>query len=153
MIEWNARTLAQFIADCSVQRSVYEKMLALAKEQDALIASENMDGLLKLVAEKQALLRQVADIDARSVEFRAGWKEARANLSPEVIDRVERSVAQVEEVLRRLVQQEQATSALAGDARTRAGEALRQGTVAKRAAGAYVARPEPGDPRFIDKTE
>lgn len=143
-----------FVTDCSAQRTVYAEMLDLAGRQDALIGSGDLDALLELVARKQALLQKVAALDARSAAFRTVWKEARAGLDPETVARVEAAAAEVEEVLRRLVEQEKTSSALAEQARIRRHPEMKQGATAKRALGAYAApAPAPRDPRFVDKTQ
>lgn len=143
-----------FIADCSAQRAVYAEMLELARRQDVLIGSGDLDALLQLVARKQALLQKVAALDARSAAFRAAWKEARAGLDLTLVARVEAAAAEVEEILRRLVEQEKTSSALAEQARVRRHPEMKQGATAKRALGAYSGHaPAPRDPKFVDKTQ
>ncbi|MBI3099736.1 MAG: flagellar export chaperone FlgN [Planctomycetes bacterium] len=143
-----------FIRDCAAQRTLYADMLELARRQDALIGSGDLDGLLELVAKKQSLLHRVSSLDARSAAFRAVWKERRGELPAGAVERVEAAAAGVEETLRRLVEQEKNSSALAEQERVRRHPEMKQGATAKRALGAYVVRPAaPGDPRFVDKTQ
>lgn len=126
----------------------YSEMVAAAEGQKKFLASSDLDGLMALVARKQALMAEIGELEKEIAPVKERWPEVRAGLDPETVRRVEEAVGRTRKVLETLVRLEDEGRALMKDRRASTLEDLKGLMTKKKARGAYGGGA--ADARFFD---
>ena len=128
------KDVERFLDGLRRQRAKYLEMAAVAVEQRRALEASDMDGLLRVVERKRALLGEIALIDRDVAPFREGWDTLKAGADAAAAKAVEELVTSIRETLKDLVRQEdEGRAALEGMRRPPDVDALAKA----RARGAY----------------
>ena len=96
-----------FLDGLKRQHAKYREMVAVAEEQLAVVASSDVDALLRLLDRKRGIMSEIEAIEKEIAEVKVQWPEIRAGLDADLIRRVETAVAETRDVLEQLVQLEE----------------------------------------------
>lgn len=134
------------------QRSLYEQLEVLSRQQEGLVAQGAAEPLLALLAQRQQLLEGISALHAELAPFRQQWTELAGRLPEEDRRQVNGLVEQVQAMLAGILERDERDRRTLQAARGRvAGELQRLQTTAA-AAQAYRAAPRGGGAsRFTDR--
>lgn len=144
-----ARRLTELLRE---QLDVYGKVLDLGTRQTELIGSGDTEGLMQLLTSKQKLIARVGDLAKRAAPLQAACEEHADDLSPDVRDDLEQTIASLRETLAAIVKiEDEGQNALTG-ARDKAGGKIAQMQKGKLMNKAYGGgKKPPPTARFKDK--
>lgn len=134
------------------QRSVYQELDALSGEQGRLVDAGDAEPLLNLLGQRQALIDQLTQLNARVEPYRQNWPALWAQLDASTQSHIQRLIDEVQSLLDAIVQRDERDRAALSAQRDRvAGETqqLRRGAVVHRA---YGAAPSHAEPRYTDRS-
>ncbi len=131
------------------QRELYEKMVEVTREQNRRIESNEVDALLKVLENKNQLLREVGEIETGAAPLRRQWNEAHKEMDAETVKRVETGIGGTKEVLRELLKLEEEGREMMERQRGAAGDQIREIQQKRKVRNAYGQK-GPGGSRFID---
>ncbi len=131
------------------QRELYEKMVEVTREQNRRIESNEVDALLKVLENKNQLLREIGDIETGAAPLRRQWNEAHEEMDAETVKRVETGIGGTKEVLQALLKLEEEGREMMERQRGTAGDQIRQIQQKRKARNAYGQK-RPDESRFID---
>ena len=131
------------------QRELYEKMVEVTREQNRRIESNEVDALLKVLENKNQLLREIGDIEKGAAPLRRQWNEAHKEMDAETVKRVETGIGGTKEVLQALLKLEEEGREMMERQRGAAGDQIRQIQQKRKVRNAYGQK-RPGGSQFID---
>ena len=131
------------------QRELYEKMVEVTREQNRRIESNEVDALLKVLENKNQLLREIGDIETGAAPLRRQWNEAYKEMDAETVKRVEIGIGGTKEVLQSLLKLEEDGREMMERQRGTAGDQIRQIQQKRKVRNAYGQK-RPGGSQFID---
>ena len=131
------------------QRELYEKMVEVTREQNRRIESNEVDALLKVLENKNQLLREIGDIETGAAPLRRQWNEAYKEMDAETVKRVETGIGGTKEVLQALLKLEEEGREMMERQRGTAGDQIRQIQQKRKVRNAYGQK-RPGGSQFID---
>lgn len=130
------------------QVTLYGELEAMAGKQRALIAADDTTPLLKLLAQRQKLTRELQILNDRMAPFRADWPRTKEALpAPQRVE-AERLLRDVQDRLRRLLEQDERDVRLLSARKQQVGSALAGLRSGKRAVAAYRHDGGAADARF-----
>lgn len=88
------------------QRDKYREMAGVAAEQARALEASDMDGLLAVVERKRALLAETDALEKDLAPLRARWEELRAGADAALAREIEETVLATRDVLQALVKEE-----------------------------------------------
>jgi hypothetical protein len=125
------------------QAALYAKLERCASRQRPLIAQEDTAPLLSLLAERQRLSMDLAEVNARLEPVRQDWEAIRGRLSYQDRCAVECLLAEIRARLRRLIESDEEDTRLLSARKQATAQGLRATHSMGQALSAYRA---PGEP-------
>jgi hypothetical protein len=123
-----------------LQQEKYRGMVALVSAERPALSSLDVDGVLRLIERKRALLSEIDAIEAELAPIKGDWARIRAGFTPEESRELEATLDGTKRVLEELVGLEDESRALLEKRREEKSEALGGLLRMNRARGAYGAR-------------
>jgi len=140
----------RFVEELRRQRERYEQMIEATREQNRLIASSDMDGLLRVLQRKNRLLAETDEIEKRAGPLREKWKKVKDVLPPATVRGVEEEAEKTKGVLRALLSLEEEAREMMEKQKTVTGSRILEVQKKKRILDAYGKRGR-GESRFYDR--
>lgn len=135
----------------SQQESLYARLDALGDRQSELVAAEETDRLLELLAERQGIIDGIAQVDELLGPYKTRWPAVMEALPPEERERVRRRLDALSAVMGRIARRDEADRASLQQRRDSVAVELAQIGRGRGALAAYGG-PRPGaSPRFQDR--
>jgi len=132
------------------QRDGYQQLIELSSQQSQLISDGHPEQLLSLLAKRQSLIQEMADLGREIGEYQSHWPDVAVALGPDQADQARALLRDVEQLLARILEQDEQDRARLAASHQQAGRELKQAAAAPRALGAYrVASAQ--SPRFTDR--
>ncbi len=133
------------------QHELYRQLESLSAEQGRLVQSGDTEPLLALLSRRQALIDQLAQVSQRLEPYKQQWPQAWSQLEPGDRDRIGGLVRRVQEVLDRIMQQDEQDRVALSQQRQQAQQSLQRmnrGATMHRAYKQSTASPAP---RYADQ--
>lgn len=131
------------------QREKYGEVAAVAERQRALLESNDLDELLRLVERKRALIEEIDAIKRETAGLTERWAELRGTLPTEEVRKVEEVVEETRLLLEKILKIEEADRQRIEQGREGRGDELRKLHQQKKLRDAYGQKGE-GETRFLD---
>ena len=131
------RPASEMLGLLSRQVELYEQLQMLADRQRALIAAEDTQPLLKVLAQRKRLTAELAELSEGLRPFRSNWREVHASLGPEDRQAARELIGKVDDKLRQLLAGDEHDARMLKLRRQRVGEELESIDSSKRALVAY----------------
>jgi hypothetical protein len=137
------------------QAEQYAEMTALARRQVELLTESNPAALTEVLNQKQQLMTKIESGNSEIGPLKASWADDRETVDADLRARVEQAVDKVRDVLRELVELENAFREQVTGKRNQTRDEIQQvrRTNAARKAYGQPNQPQGNDPRFMDRTE
>lgn len=119
------------------QVSLYTRLEQCASRQRPLIAQEDTAPLMSLLAERQRLSVELAEVSARLEPVRRDWETLRQRFSHPERDEAEQLLAEIRERLRRLIDSDEEDARMLSARKQAAAEGLRATHSVGQALSAY----------------
>lgn len=119
------------------QHELYRDLRRLAGIQRDLIAAEDPAGLLNLLAQRQQLIAQLAEINVQLEPARADWQRVEAMLTDQQRARARDLVGQVEKLLDEILTADEADSKMLSARKEMIGRQIRATAAAAQVQAAY----------------
>lgn len=145
-----------FLTDLQEQLRLYQRMLSLNEAQHAILlegVEPDPDDLMRMVADKQDLMRQVVEHEARIKPLKADWQEGRTKLPERVQAFASKLLDELAQTVERLIAMEDETHRVLESrmATTAAGMSdLQRKAKANRAYSAYGSKERA--PKYLDRS-
>jgi flagellar biosynthesis/type III secretory pathway chaperone len=140
--------VARFLDGLRRQQERYRGMIAVVEEQTKLLSARDVDGLLALIERKRALMAEIEALEKDLAPVKERWAEVRAGLDEAARRELDEAVDRTREVLATLLRLEEEGRALMQQRRDATADELKALMTKKKARNAYGA---PGAaPRFYD---
>ena len=133
------------------QRTAYDRVLALALEQEACIGSGDTDGLMAVLGRKQKQIEAIQATDAALQPVLAAWESVREQAPAPDRERVEQALSGLRTVLQELVAVEDRSRAAAEDRRSDSGERVARLQTGKAMHKAYGQGPSTPGAHYKDR--
>ncbi|HUW83940.1 MAG TPA: flagellar export chaperone FlgN [Phycisphaerae bacterium] len=133
------------------QRDLYRELYALAHRQESLVASNDTDGLLRLLSSRQRLVDRLMDLDGSLAPIRAQSGQILATMSPQQQDEVRALVGQVNELLKTILKRDESDTESLSLRRNQIKQELHQAAAGQQAHRAYASKSD--EPRYLDQTD
>jgi hypothetical protein len=136
-----------------LQEESYRRVLEFSRRQVASIEAGDTAGLMRILSDKQAVLRQVESLSREIEPLLTAWEEAKSALSPEERAAVEQAHASLKTVLTEVLQMEEEGRQRLADRTTDQGRKITEIQKGKQMLKAYGRPPKSGPARFTDNTK
>ena len=130
------------------QVELYDRLQMLADQQRALIAAEDTQPLLKVLAQRKRLTAELAELSEGLGPFRSNWREVRAALGPEDRQAANELIGKADDKLRHLLAGDEHDARMLKLRQQRVGEELESIDSSKRALAAYKSAGAPATACF-----
>lgn len=140
---------AKLIDGLRRQREKYGEVAAVAERQRALLDANDLDGLLRLIERKRALMEEIDAIKREMAGLPERWAELRGRLPADEVRKVEEVVEETRLLLERILKIEEADRQRIEQGREGRGEELRKLHQQRKLRDAYGQKGE-GETRFLD---
>lgn len=122
------------------QLSLYEQLKRLARRQRGVIAEEDPERLLKILAQRQQLVNKLAVIGDKLAPFRGRWEEFSRGLDAAQSARASKALAGARTVLGEILESDEQDAGLLRARQAVAGGTLRGIVDGRKAVTAYAAQ-------------
>ncbi len=119
------------------QVRLYRALRRLVDRQRPMIVRDQTAPLLTLLAERQKLTAELGTLSAQLNRYRQDWARVREALSTPQRERAERQIGEVEQMVRGLLETDEADARLLGARKAATRQAMGELAVGHRAAAAY----------------
>lgn len=127
----------QLMGLLSEQRELYRQLGQLACGQRDLITGESPERLLGVLVQRQRVIDQLEGVTGRLRPYQQNWRSVRSNLSPEDGRRADQIVAEVNVLLKSILEKDAADAELLAARKSNAGQAMQSMKTARHAGTAY----------------
>jgi hypothetical protein len=121
----------------SEQRELYRQLGQLAGGQRALITGESPERLLGVLVQRQRVIDRLEDVTGRLRPYQRKWRSVRSSLSPEDGRRADQIVAEVNGLLKGILEKDAADAELLAARKSSVGQSLQSVKTARHAGTAY----------------
>jgi hypothetical protein len=121
------------------QRELYVRLGALTDSQRSLITGDEPGRLLAVLGERQKLIDRLERLAERMRPYQQKWPELRSELAPAETERVDRLLAEVNELLAGILEKDKADAQLLAARKGAVGQAMAALKTDKQARAAYAA--------------
>jgi flagellar biosynthesis/type III secretory pathway chaperone len=125
---------------------------ALSGTQSELIVAGDTDGLLRLLAQRQALVDQLMKLSEESEPFRRKWETFMSRLPRAERERLDGRVAELKQLVERIGRRDDADCVALEHQRAAVSEQIGDLGRGRGAVAAYARRPAQTEARFQDRT-
>ncbi len=139
------------IALLTEQRDTYRQLESLGQQQAELIERDEVEPLLTVLAQRQAVIDRLDALNRRSAPIREQWDAVSDRLSETQRQTVRQLVDEVDDLLERIMRRDDQDRTRLAAARDRIGSSLRQATHAATARRAYGGPANAASPRLTDQ--
>ena len=150
MAERNAFDPAQAFSALEAERGIYAQILELSRRGRELAAAGRGEDLLAVIAEKGRLSERAATAGEGSRELKSGWDRISGSLSASDRERGRGLIAEVRELLRQIIAEDDECQKLLSGKRDGKLEEMLRLQQGRRLNQAYGQRP-PSAPHFKDE--
>ncbi|UCG33044.1 MAG: flagellar export chaperone FlgN [Phycisphaerales bacterium] len=142
----------ELLALLDKQLNLYQKLNAMAVQQHALVSEEDPAALLVLLAERQRLLDELAELDAKIAPVRREWDRISPTLSVSARRRAKAAFQESRQLLEEIIASDQKDTELLEGRKINVQAALQTIGAAQQAHAAYGAQ-APNLSRYFDCTD
>jgi len=121
----------------SEQRELYRQLGQLACGQRALITGETPERLLGVLVQRQRVIDRLEGVTGRLRPYQQNWRQVRSRLSPEDGQRADQIVAEVNVLLKGILEKDAADAELLAARKSSVGQAMHAVRTARHAGAAY----------------
>ena len=121
----------------SEQRELYRQLGQLACGQRALITGESPERLLGVLVQRQRVIDRLEGVTGRLRPYQQNWRTVRSNLSAEDGQRADQIVAEVNGLLKGILEKDAADAELLAARKSSVGQAMHSVKTARHAGAAY----------------
>lgn len=133
------------------QVGLCERLWELAQRQGELVASQQSDAVLGVLAERQVLVDAIVELSSQLEPFRRSWDRVRAGLDAERRERVRVLTERIDELLGLIDARDRADSELLSQRRASATDGLTTVRQGRGALSAYSSGSGVSAPRYQDR--
>lgn len=119
------------------QRELYRQLEQLAGGQRALITSESPEQLLNVLVQRQRVIDRLEGVTGRLKPYQQNWRAVRLGLSPEDGQRADQIVAEVNALLKGILEKDAADAELLAARKSSVGQTIRSLKRVRHAGVAY----------------
>jgi flagellar biosynthesis/type III secretory pathway chaperone len=134
------------------QVSLYRRLRELAGEQHSLISTDEASRLLSVLAERQHLVAELAELDKELKPLRREWPAVRARLTVRQRERAEGMVTEVGRLLREIIDSDRRDGELLTQLAGKKNQEIAALDAGRRANAAYGQFRSDGS-RYVDQTD
>lgn len=121
----------------SEQRELYRQLGQLAGGQRALITGESPEQLLGVLVQRQRVIDRLENVTGRLRPYQQNWRAVRSRLSSEDGRRADQIVAEVNALLKAILEKDAADAELLAARKSSIGQAMESTKAARHAGAAY----------------
>lgn len=121
----------------SEQCELYRQLGQLAGGQRALITGESPEQLLGVLVQRQRVIDRLESVTGRLRPYQQNWRSVRARLNPEDGRRADQIVAEVNALLKGILDKDAADAELLAARKSSIGQAMKSTKAARHAGAAY----------------
>jgi hypothetical protein len=130
----------QLVGLLEEQRNCYEQLKRLAERQRRLIADQDAESLLKILAERQRLVDRLGELNKALQPYRQEWADTYAQLAPQRREHVRQLLDEINVLLGSILIADAEDSRLLAAKKSNVADRLKQTASAKTANAAYASR-------------
>ena len=134
------------------QIELYERLEELSLRQAGLLDGEQPDALLDVLAQRQVLIQQVTDLNARLEPFTQRWADLAARLSPAQRTDIGNRTGRLDELIKGIADRDEEARRTLESRRAEVSSRIASASSQRAAVAAYRgASGAPASPRFQDR--
>jgi len=133
------------------QAGLCERLWELAQRQGELVASQQSDAVLGVLAERQVLVDAVVGLSSQLEPFRRSWDRVRAGLDADRRERIRKLTDRIDDLLGQIDARDRADGELLSQRRATATEGLTTVRQGRGALSAYSSGSGGSSPRYQDR--
>ena len=142
---------SSLIALLEKQQALFEQFHQFSSQQADFVASGQTESLLSVLASRQRLLDELANLKVELEPYRSDWQQFQSQLSVTQRQHVDDLLKQTHSYLQEVMEQDQRDQAALQHLQGQVGSQLQRAVQAATAVQAYRAKPATQSPRFTDR--
>lgn len=142
--------LSELLEYFGQEQACYTALLNFSRRQRTVIEAGDMDGLLRILGDKQKILSRVGEIEKLLRPYKENWQAVRARLHEAERQKLGEALRSVEELLAELIRAEKESEELLLLCREAVAKELKQTVQGRTVNTAYGTKAPERSARFLD---